>query len=285
MKTQQTENKIEDKREERVLTKKDLRKSWWLWWLSCEVNHSFERLEGVSFGIAMIPILKKLYKTKEDLSAALKRHLQFFNTQAIWGSIVPGIVVAMEEKKALGNDIPEDVIIGTKTGLMGPFAGIGDTMDWGTWLPITLGFFIPLAKSGSWIAGVAPWFIFALITILEGRGIFNLGYKAGESSVNEILKEGKIQTLITAASILGLFMMGGLAATYVKVATPIVINTGVTKIALQKDILDKILPCILPLLTVTGVYMYLEKVKRNYMYAMFIILVTGIVLGCLGIFA
>lgn len=277
MQTQQTED--------RKLTKKDISKSWWLWWLSCEVSHSFERMEGVAFCISMTPILKKLYKKKEDLSAALKRHLQFFNTQGIWGAIVPGITVALEEKKALGNDIPEDSIVGIKTGLMGPFAGIGDTIDWGTWLPIILSFFIPLAKQGNWIAGVGPWFIFAAITVLEGHAIFNLGYKTGESSVNTILKEGKIQTLIIGASILGLFMMGGLAATYVKVATPLVINTGIKKIAVQGDILDKILPGILPLLSVTGVYMYLEKVKRNFMYAMFILLGIGIALGCLGILA
>ena len=268
-----------------VITKKDLRKSWWLWWITCETNHSFERMQGVSFCISMIPIFKKLYKTKEDLSAALKRHLQFFNTNAIWGGIVPGITIAMEEKKSQGNDIPEDAIVGTKTGLMGAFAGIGDTIDWGMWLPIILSLFIPAAKAGSWVAGIAPWLIFAAITIFEGYTIFSLGYKAGENSVNEILKGGKIQALITGASILGLFMMGGLAASYVKVSTPLVINAGMKSIAVQKGILDKIVPGLLPLLTVTGVYMYLEKVKRNFTYAMFIVIGVGIVLGCLGILA
>ncbi len=52
----------------------------------------------------------------------------------------------MEEKRAQGQDIPEEAIVGTKTGLMGAVAGIGDTIDWGMWLPIILSLFIPLAK-------------------------------------------------------------------------------------------------------------------------------------------
>jgi PTS system mannose-specific IID component len=274
---------VEDKK--KLITKKDLRKSWWLWWMSLETSHSFERMQGVSFCVSMIPIFKKLYTTKEDMADALKRHLQFFNTNGIWGAVVPGIVIAMEEKKAQGEDIPVEAIIGTKTGLMGAIAGVGDTIDWGMWLPIILSLFIPAAQAGSGIAGIAPWIIFALITIFEGYTLFNLGHKAGENSVNEILKGGKIKALITGASILGLFMMGGLAASYINVSTPLVINAGMKTLAVQGDILDKIIPGLLPLLTVTGVYVYLEKVKRNFTYAMFILIVVGVVLGSLGILA
>ena len=267
----------------KILNGKDIKKSWFLWWFSCEVSNSFERLQSLSFCISMIPILKKLYKKKEDLSMALKRHLQFFNTQCIWGGIVPGITIAMEEQKALGKDVPEEAITGIKAGLMGPFAGIGDTIDWATWFPIIIGFFIPLAKSGSWIGGVAPIVIFAIIGIIEGYTIYNIGYKAGTNSATQMLESGWIQQLIIGASILGLFMMGGLAASYVIVSTPIFITTDTAKISLQTDILDKILPGILQLLVVGGVYMYLEKIKRNYTNAMVLILVVGLVLGSLGI--
>ncbi|WP_010632436.1 PTS system mannose/fructose/sorbose family transporter subunit IID [Sporolactobacillus vineae] len=180
---------------ESLLTKKDLRKSWWLWWLFAEVNDSFERLMGLSFCISMIPILKKLYKKKEDFQEALKRHLQFYNTNAIWGSIVHGITIALEEQKAKGAKLPGETVTSIKTGLMGPFAGIGDTIDWATWLPIMIGLFIPLAKSGSWIAGVAPFLIFALITIFEGLSLDRLGYKTGASSATQILKSGMIKQL------------------------------------------------------------------------------------------
>lgn len=268
----------------KVLTPGDIRKSWWIWWFGCEVSNSFERLQALSFCISMIPILRKLYKKEEDYRAALKRHLQFFNTQGIWGSIVHGIAIAMEEQKASGADIPDEAITGIKTGLMGPFAGIGDTIDWATWLPILIGLFIPLAKAGSWVAGIAPFLIFMAITIIEGYSLSSIGYRVGTNSATQILKSGWIQQLILAASILGLIMMGGLAASYVTVSTPLVIQTATTKISVQKDILDKILPGLLPLLTVTGVYIYLEKAKRNnYTYAMLLIVVVGIVLGYFGV--
>ncbi|MFX3619002.1 MAG: PTS system mannose/fructose/sorbose family transporter subunit IID [Sporolactobacillus sp.] len=270
---------------ENILSKRDIRKSWWMWWLFAEVNNSFERMQGLSFCIAMIPILKKLYKKKEDFQDALKRHLQFFNTSATWGSIVHGITIALEEQKSKkeGDELPGETITSIKTGLMGPFAGIGDTIDWATWLPICIGLFIPLAKSGSWIAGLAPLLIFAIITIFEGYTLSRFGYRTGTNSATTILKSGMIKQLILAASILGLMMMGGLAASYVSISTPLVIHTTTTKIAVQAGILDRILKGMLPLLAVTGVYLYLEKVKRNYTIAMLIILVVGLSLGALGI--
>jgi len=267
----------------KLLTPRDVRKSWWLWWWFAELTNSYERLQALSFCISMIPILKKLYKQGDEFNAALKRHLQFYNTNGIWGSIVHGITIAMEEQKAMGGDIPGETITGVKTGLMGPFAGIGDTIDWATWLPIMIGLFIPLAKQGSWVAGIVPFLLFMCITLIEGIAMDKLGYKAGMNSATQFLKSGKIQQIILGASILGLLMMGGLAASNVTVATPLVIQNATTKISVQKDVLDKILVGFLPLLTVTGVYVFLEKIKRNYTLAIFILLGVGLILGACGI--
>lgn len=267
-------------KDKKIITQKDLNKAWLKWWWTAETSHSFERLMGVSFGVSLSSILKKLYKNKDDLISALRRHTQFFNTQAVWGSLIPGIVIAMEEKKSQGSDIPEEIIIGTKTGLMGAIAGIGDTIDWGMWLPIILGMFIGVAEQGSWIGAIAPWILFMGITLIESYFFFMLGYRTGESSVEKLLSGGRIQTLITGASVMGLFIMGGLAASYIKVTTPIVINSGgVESLNIQTAILDAILPGIIPLLIVTGVYLYLEKVNRNFTYAMLWIIGISIIAG------
>lgn len=50
--------------EERILTKRDVTKSWWLWWLSVEVANSFERLQALACCISMIPILGSSIKKK-----------------------------------------------------------------------------------------------------------------------------------------------------------------------------------------------------------------------------
>ncbi len=166
---------------------------------------------------------------------------------------------------------------------MGAVAGIGDTIDWGMWLPIILSLFIPLAKKGNGIAGIAPWMIFMVVTLMESYFLFHLGYKSGEASVEKILSGGAVKQLITGASVLGLFMMGGLASSYVKVSTPIKIVTGVKTLSIQNDVLNAIVPGLLPLLVVTGVYFYLEKVDHNYTRAMLIIIALAVVLGSLNI--
>ena len=124
MELQTKENSIQElknenvEKEERILTKKDVTKSWWLWWLSVEVSNSFERLQALACCISMIPILRKLYKNEDDFRAGLKRHLQFFNTESTWGAITLGVAVAMEEQKAMGKQIPDEAINSVKTCLL-----------------------------------------------------------------------------------------------------------------------------------------------------------------------
>ena len=109
-----------------------------------------------------------------------------------------------------------------------------------------------------------------VVTLMESYFLFHLGYKSGEASVEKILSGGAVKQLITGASVLGLFMMGGLASSYVKVSTPIKIVTGVKTLSIQNDVL-------------TGVYFYLEKVDHNYTRAMLIIIALAVVLGSLNI--
>ena len=117
-----------DEEGKHLLTKRDVNNLVFRWQIMAEVPNSFARLQSLSFCAAFIPILKKLYgHDPEELSAALTRHLTFFNTEGVWGSVVHGIVMAMEEQRALGAPVPTEAINGIKAGLMGPFAGIGDT--------------------------------------------------------------------------------------------------------------------------------------------------------------
>ena len=114
---------------ESVLTEKDIKKAYMRWYNCCEISNSYERMQTVSFCYAISSVLKKLYPKKEEYVAALQRHLNFFNSQGIWGSSLLGVAMALEEEKAIGKDISDETIINVKTGLMGPMAGIGDTID------------------------------------------------------------------------------------------------------------------------------------------------------------
>lgn len=63
----------------------------------------------------------------------------------------------------------------------------------------------------------------------------------GRNAVIEILHSGTIKKVIDIASIVGLFMIGCLSASYVKVSTIIQYESNSQMVALQ-DTLDGILP-------------------------------------------
>ena len=92
------------------LTKKDITRSMWIYYAGAELSNSYERLQSLVFCASMTPVLKKLYSTDEELSAALKRHLVFFNTEGTFGAIIQGIVISMEEQKANGENVTDEAV-------------------------------------------------------------------------------------------------------------------------------------------------------------------------------
>ena len=259
------ENTVEKKmnsKEQVLLTKKDINKSFYRWYFDAEVSNCYERQQGVAFCYSMIPCLKKLYTDKRELSGALLRHLNFFNSQGTWSTPIHGITLSMEEERASEGEITDGAITGIKTGLMGPLAGIGDTIDWGTLKTIIYGIAVTFGITGNVLGAIIP-FAFMLITFFIGKNLWALGYKIGKESIKNILQAGWIKELISATSILGLFMMGALSASYVTLTTALKFKIAGTEIILQ-DILDSIAPGILPLLVVFGIYYILKNKSQKY---------------------
>jgi D-glucosaminate-specific PTS system IID component len=265
------------------ITKKDLTKTYWLWYWISEICLSFERLQALAFCTCLIPILKKLYPDKEDLSAALKRHLNFFNTEGIWGCCIHSIVIAMEEQKANGEEIPDEAINGLKTALMGPLAGIGDTIDWATLKPLIYGFAATVAMTGNG-AGALITLIFTIITAILGYYIWHWGYKFGTESISKVLQSGLINEVIIGTSIMGLFMMGALSANFVKLTTPVVMQLGSGKPIPIQGIFDGIAPGLLPLAVTFSIYLYMSKKGLNVTKIVVFILIACLVGSFMGIF-
>ena len=260
------EDEEEFANEERILSKKDVFKSYLIYWFTAEICHSFERMQAPGFCAALVPALKKFYPNKEDKPhyiEALKRNMTFFNTEAHWGGgPCLGLTLAMEEKKSRNYDaIPGEMIVQLKTGLMGPLAGIGDTISWLTLMYLFIGLFLPLAKQGNPLGGIGPIVLLTVICFGIGYFLTSKCYTFGYSFAENMLKSGLVNMIITGASILGLFMMGGLAATYVTVSTPIKFVTSTYTTTLQ-SILNSIAPGILPLIVVLCIWGYLAKSKN-----------------------
>ena len=273
---------MEDKKQEKILNKKDITKAYIRWWWTAEISNSFERMQAVAVCATMGPILQKLYKNKEDLVAALKRHLIFFNSQAIWGGLIHGTAIAMEEEKAMGQEIPDEVITGIKTGLMGPLAGIGDTLDWGTMQTLFTAIAISFGATGSIVAPIFPC-ILGIWLFVEGLYLFRFGYSLGRESIRHILSGGIVKKLIDGASILGLFMMGSLSAMVVKLNTTIKFDVSGKDFIVQ-DVLDKMAPGLLPLGAIFLVYWMMKYKKMSITKVLCILVVLSIVGAVIKVF-
>ena len=265
-----------------TITNSDLRKTFTMWFFTTELSNSYERLQALAFCNAIATPLRRLYPNDDDYAQALHRHLQFYNSEGTFGLIIHGVTLSMEEEKAKGAEIPDEMITGIKTGLMGPIAGIGDTIIWGTAKPIILGLACSFALQGNPLSAVIP-FLFPLVIVVVGYGMLKFGHRLGKESVMKLMQSGMINKIITSASILGLFMMGALSSTYVKVKTPLTWTMANAEPIVLQDILNSILPGMLPLIAILGIYFYFKKEGANYNKVLLIVIVASMVASFLGI--
>lgn len=267
----------------RKLTKNDITKSMWIYYAGAELSNSYERLQSLVFCASMTPVLKKLYDTDEELSAALKRHLVFFNTEGTFGAIIQGIAISMEEQKANGENVTDEAITGIKTGLMGPIAGMGDAIVWAAIMPIIISIFLPFASNGSALGGIMPLILYPVITIAIAYGLIHNGYTLGKKSVVSLLHGGKMKSIIFTANVIGLTMMGALSASYVTISTPLKFGfASGTQIVVQ-DILNTVAPGLLPLAAVFIIYFYLRKKGPYYNRILLTVVAVSVITSLLGI--
>ena len=189
--------KTSNENNELKITKKDLSKVFWRSF-QMEFSWNYERQMNLAYCYAMIPILKKLYKSKEAMATALKRHLEFFNTTPHIVTLILGINAAMEEENANDPDFDVSTIDNIKTSLMGPLAGIGDSFFWGTLRLIATGVGTSLALQGNILGPILFILIFNIPHLLIRYFETSCGYKVGTGFLKDIpLKMGTVETAVT----------------------------------------------------------------------------------------
>lgn len=205
------------------LTKKDRLKVFWRSQF-LQASWNFERMQNVGWAYAMIPALKKLYKTKEDRSLALKRHLEFFNTHPYLASPVLGVTLTLEEEKAAGREIDNAAIQGVKIGMMGPLAGVGDPIFWGTLRPVLGAFAASLALSENWMGPIIFFVVWNVIRMAFLWYSQEFGYVQG-GNIAQNLAGGLMQKLTQGASVLGMFIMGVLVPRWTNMNFPMILSS------------------------------------------------------------
>ena len=276
---------------------------------------NYERMQNGGYCYAMIPAIKRLYTTKEEQAAALKRHLEFFNTQPYVAAPILGVTLALEEDRANGAPVDDAAIQGVKVGMMGPLAGVGDPIFWFTVRPILGALAASFAMSGNIIG---PILFFILWNVIRYAFLWytqEFGYKAG-TAITKDLSGGLLQKVTQGASILGMFVLGALVQRWVSVSFPFKVSevqlsegayidwanlpaggegiktaisqyaSGMSldpvKVTTMQDNLNSLVPGLAALL-LTFLCMYLLKRKVSPIVIILGLFVVGIILHVLGI--
>ena len=252
--------------------------------LPLEWTWNFERQQHMGYSFAMSPILKKLYgDDKEKLKEALQRHLEFFNTTPAVSTMIMGINIAMEENRVLNKEEDVSPMRNIKASLMGPFAGIGDSIIWGTIRIIATSIGTSLALEGNILGPILFLIVFNVPHYIIRWWCLFKGYELGTNVLQKVEKSGLMPKLSYGLSILGLMVVGAMTASLVKLKTGINMGSVENPILLQ-GVFDSIMPALLPLGATGFIYWLLSK-NFSINWILFGIALIGILGNYLGIFA
>lgn len=258
-----------------------------VWWLMfCT---SYTKQQGTTTVWVLEPFLADIYgKDTEEYYDALQRHQNFFNTTPMFASFIYAIVISMEyERKAAldaGEEFDDNSIEAIKVALMGPIAGIGDSIQLSCLRVIATGVAIGFSQQGSWLGPI----LFALVYNIPDQIIHwlcgSLGMRLGTGFITEAMASGKMQAFTKGFTVMGMIMVGAMTAQFVTVTTTLVVETGGATFDLQA-MLNSIMPGLVPLGVTMLSFLYLRKSKskNSAIILLGIILASCVVLTLLGV--
>ena len=209
------------------VSKKSLNSSFWRWFYGNLTCFSHEHMQTFGYMWSMLPIIQELYETKDEQAEKLQTYYPFFNTEPQIGSIVVGITAGLEEARANGaEEIDDEMINGIRAGLMGPLAGIGDSLIVGTYIPVLLGIALGLAEGGSIIGPLFYIVVWNVTSIFFQKWIYNKGYELGGSAVEVIVGE-QATALRESVIVMGQVIVGAMAGTWVSITTSVQLTTSI----------------------------------------------------------
>ena len=266
------------------LSKKALNKSFLNWFYGHLTCFSQEHMQTFGYMLAMLPILQDLYDTNEEQTEKMQTYTAFFNTEPQVGSVVVGITAGMEEARANGEPVDGETINGIRAGLMGPLAGIGDSLVVGTVIPILLGIALSLSGGGSPLGAIFYILVWNIGMFLIMRLLYFKGYEMGGKAVEFLVGE-KANAIREAIVMIGTMVIGGVTASWVSISTAfkMVGSNGETIVDLQST-LDTVYPHILSALFVLLCWWLMSKKKMSPIVVMLLLVVIAFVGVLIGFF-
>lgn len=246
------------------------------------ISFTMAKMEANGFTMTMAPAIESIYgddvEAKKD---AYVRHQNFFNTHAVAFSFIAGLTYAMEKEHKY-NDLPSQAVESIKASLMGPTAGVFDSIFFNCLRIIAAGISIGLMSAGNAL-GVP---IFILLygvsqSVFKYILLYN-GYIYGTTFIEKIFNSGLISVLTKSASCLGLMMVGAMTATVLNVPLNCTISMSGSELILQ-DVLNGIFPGILNIVLLFCCMGLIRKGVRP-IYLIFGIFGLGLLGALIGIF-
>ena len=270
--------------ERKKITKKTLAKSFHHWYYGHLTCFSQEHMQTFGYLTSMLPIVEELYKDKAEQKEAMQTYTAFFNTEPQLGALVVGITAGLEEARANGDAVDGETINGMRAGLMGPIAGIGDSLVVGTLIPVLLGIALGLSKGGNPIGALFYILVWNVLIYGGMRFAYFKGYELGDKAV-EFLVGPKGQALRKAISVIGGMVIGAVAATWVSVTTSLELKNadGEAFLKLQEKI-DGVYPGLLTAGFITLCWWLMAKKKVSPNLVMLLLVVIALIGVALGIF-
>ena len=270
---------------EKKLTKKTLTKSFHNWYYGNLTCFSQEHMQTFGYLCSMLPVVNELYDKQEDKAKAMQTYTAFFNTEPQIGSVIVGMTAGLEEARANGEDVDDETINGLRAGLMGPLAGIGDSLVVGTVIPILLGVALGMSDGGSPLGAIFYIIVWNLFAYFGMKFLYFKGYELGGKAV-DFLVGPQGEALRESITMLGGIVIGAVAATWVSVSTSFTLTAeGATEpyLNLQKT-LDSVYPGFLTAAFVMLCWYLLAKRKMSPIKVMLLLVVIAFVGVLVGFF-
>lgn len=245
--------------------------------------YQYEKMQALSFLYAMVPVVKRYYKDdKEKRIEAYKRHWELWNTTPQVAGLAAGLAAAMEREASMNPDYDVSSINATKVSLMGPLAGIGDSIFWGSLKVIATGIGVSFALQGNILGPILYFLVYNIPSSLARHLLPVIGFNLGTSFFEKMNKNGFMPFLTECCNIVGLIMVGSMACTMVTLKVPFVYETEGATINVQ-EILDSILPNALPLGLTLLCFWLLKKKNVSPTILIILLVVVAIALHAVGI--
>lgn len=266
------------------ISQKTLTKSFHHWYYGNLTCFTQEHMQTFGYLASMLPIIEELYDKKEDQARSMKTYTAFFNTEPQLGALVVGITAGLEEARANGSEeVTDETINGLRAGLMGPVAGIGDSLIVGTLIPVILGIAIGLSTGGSPIGAIFYTVVWNLLAYFGMKFAYFKGYELGDRAV-EFLVGVQGQAIRKAVGIVGGMVVGAVAATWVSVKTSFTLGDPEEPYLILQDKLDSVYPGLLTACFILFCWWLIAKKNLSPIKVMLLLVVIAFVGVLLGFF-